>query len=143
MMDESLETGFEGDGYGGVIRDRLSHQLRRWPTEDPESLIPPYSCRQPSPYQDETIFRTESITRSMPLLPTVFSIFLTAFVGLPQRFGDMVKAVIQVILELAIAEDREALRRRVRDEHDLSPGEREKIYRILDAKFHAQNSHSA
>ncbi|OWZ60694.1 hypothetical protein AYX15_07022 [Cryptococcus neoformans] len=48
----------------------------------------------------------------MPLLPTVFSIFLIAFVGLPQRFGDMVKAVIQVILELAIAEDREALRRR-------------------------------
>ncbi|AFR95875.2 hypothetical protein C343_03975 [Cryptococcus neoformans C23] len=144
MMDESLlETGFEGDGYGGVIRDRLSHQLRRWPTEVPESLIPPYSCRQPSPYQDETIFRTESITRSMPLLPTVFSIFLTAFVGLPQRFRDMVKAVIQVILELAIAEDREALRRRVRDEHDLSPGGREKIYRILDAKFHAQNSHSA
>ncbi|OWZ60923.1 hypothetical protein AYX14_07044 [Cryptococcus neoformans] len=52
MMDESLETGFEGDGYG-----------------------------------DETIFHTESIARSMPLLATVlaiFSIFLMAFAGLPQ-----------------------------------------------------------
>ncbi|OWZ61133.1 hypothetical protein AYX14_07020, partial [Cryptococcus neoformans] len=36
MMDESLlETGFEGDGYGGVIRDRLSHQLSRWSTKFP------------------------------------------------------------------------------------------------------------
>ncbi|UOH84916.1 hypothetical protein LQV05_001731 [Cryptococcus neoformans] len=87
MMDESLETGFEGDGYGGVICDRLSHQLSRWPTKVPEFLIPPYSCQQPSSYQDETIFHTESIARSMPLLATVlaiFSIFLTAFAGLPQ-----------------------------------------------------------
>ncbi|OXG32417.1 hypothetical protein C359_06881 [Cryptococcus neoformans Bt120] len=87
MMDESLETGFEGDGYGGVIRDRLSHQLSRWPTKIPEFLIPPYSCRQLSSYQSETIFHTESIARSMPLLATVlaiFSIFLMAFAGLPQ-----------------------------------------------------------
>ncbi|OXM75392.1 hypothetical protein C364_06803 [Cryptococcus neoformans Bt63] len=70
MMDESLETGFEGDGYGV-----------------PKFLIPPYSSRQPSSYQDETIFHTESIARSMPLLATVlaiFSIFLMAFAGLPQ-----------------------------------------------------------
>ncbi|OXC60975.1 hypothetical protein AYX13_07069, partial [Cryptococcus neoformans] len=89
-----LETGFEGDGYGGVIRDRLSDQLSKWPTKVPESLIPPYSRRQPSPYQDEPIFRTESTGRSMPLLATVlavFSIFLMAFVGPPQRLGDMVK----------------------------------------------------
>ncbi|OWZ59595.1 hypothetical protein C356_00856 [Cryptococcus neoformans c45] len=44
----------------------------------------------------------------------------------------MVKAVIQVILELAVAEDREVLCRRVHDKHDLSPGEHEKMYRILD-----------
>ncbi|OWZ50079.1 hypothetical protein C368_06782 [Cryptococcus neoformans 125.91] len=62
MMDESLlETGFEGDGYGGVIL--------------PESLIPPYSCRQPNPYQDEPIFSTESTARSMPLLATVLAVF--------------------------------------------------------------------
>ncbi|OWZ78044.1 hypothetical protein C365_03803 [Cryptococcus neoformans Bt85] len=144
MMDESLlETGFEGDGYGGVIRDRLSHQLSKWPTKVPESLIPPYSCRQPSPYQDEPIFSTESTARSMPLLVTVlavFSIFLMAFVGLPQRLGDMVKAVIQVILELAVAEDREALRWRVRDEHDLSPGECEKLYRILGLPVETSSS---
>ncbi|OXL06396.1 hypothetical protein C348_05444, partial [Cryptococcus neoformans Gb118] len=41
MMDGSLlETGFEGDGYGSVIRDRLSDQLSKWPTKVPESLIP-------------------------------------------------------------------------------------------------------
>ncbi|AAW41982.2 hypothetical protein CNB05440 [Cryptococcus deneoformans JEC21] len=124
MMDESLlETGFEGDGYGGVIRDRLGHQLSKWPTKVPESLIPPYSCRQPSPYQDEPIFCIESTARNMPLLATVlavFSIFLTAFAGLPQRLGDMVKAVIQVILELAIAEGQQALRRRVRGGSDSS-----------------------
>ncbi|OXC62637.1 hypothetical protein AYX13_06964 [Cryptococcus neoformans] len=87
MMDESLETGFEGDGYGGVIHDRLSHQLSRLPTKVPKFLIPPYSSRQPSSYQDETIFHTESIARNMPLLATVlaiFSIFLMAFAGLPQ-----------------------------------------------------------
>ncbi|AFR93558.1 hypothetical protein C343_01452 [Cryptococcus neoformans C23] len=99
MMDESLlEAGFEGDGYGGVIRDSLGHQLSKWPTKVPESLIPPYSCRQPNPYQDEPIFRPGSAARSMPLLVTVlavFSIFLTAFAGLPQRLGDLAKAVIQ------------------------------------------------
>ncbi|OXG56004.1 hypothetical protein C352_05248 [Cryptococcus neoformans CHC193] len=60
----------------------------------------------------------------MPLLVAVlavFSIFLMAFVGLPQRLGDMVKAVIQVILELAIAEDRQALCQRIHDKRDLSP----------------------
>ncbi|OXH23826.1 hypothetical protein J005_06240 [Cryptococcus neoformans] len=124
MMDESLlETGFEGDGYGSVIRDRLSDQLSKWSTKVPESLIPPYSCGQPSPYQDEPIFSTESTARR-----------------LPQRFGDMVKAVIQVILELAIAEDREGLRWRVRDEHDLSPGECEKLYRILDLPVETSSS---
>ncbi|UOH84389.1 hypothetical protein LQV05_001189 [Cryptococcus neoformans] len=144
MMDEYLlETGFEGDGYGGVIRDRLSHQLSKWPTKVPESLIPSYSCRQPSPYQDEPIFSTESTARSMPLLATVlavFSIFLMAFVGLPQRLGDMVKAVIQVILEFAIAEDQQALRWRIYDKRDLSPGEREKMYRILDLSVETSSS---
>ncbi|OWZ60808.1 hypothetical protein AYX14_07059 [Cryptococcus neoformans] len=117
--------------------------LAKWPTKVPESLIPPYSCRQPSPYQDETIFRTESITRSMSLLAivlAVFSIFLMVFVGLPQRLGDMVKAVIQVILEFAIAEDQQALPWRVRDEHDLSPGECEKLYRILDLPVETSSS---
>ncbi|OXG51304.1 hypothetical protein C352_06226 [Cryptococcus neoformans CHC193] len=52
----------------------------------------------------------------------------------------MVKAVIQVILELAIAEDREGLRWRVRDEHDLSPGECEKLYRILDLPVETSSS---
>ncbi|OWT36837.1 hypothetical protein C362_05499 [Cryptococcus neoformans Bt1] len=76
MMDESLlETGFEGDGYGGVICDRLNHQLSRWPTKVSESLIPPYSCRQPNHYQDEPIFSTESTARSMPLLATVLAVF--------------------------------------------------------------------
>ncbi|OWZ69995.1 hypothetical protein AYX14_04573 [Cryptococcus neoformans] len=107
-MDESLlEAGFEGDGYGGVIRDSLGHQLSKWPTKVPEPLIPPYSCRQPNPYQDEPIFRPGSAARSMPLLATVlaiFSIFLTAFAGLPQRLGDLAKAVIQVIIELTVAE---------------------------------------
>ncbi|OWZ76255.1 hypothetical protein C365_05253, partial [Cryptococcus neoformans Bt85] len=144
MMDESLlETGFEGDGYGGVICDRLNHQLSRWPTKVSESLIPPYSCQQPNPYQDEPIFRTESTARSMPVLATVlavFSIFLMAFVGLPQRLGDMVKAVIQVILEFAIAEDQQALRWRIRDKRDLSPGERGKMYRILDLSVETSSS---
>ncbi|OXG20056.1 hypothetical protein C361_04118 [Cryptococcus neoformans Tu259-1] len=138
-----LETGFEGDGDADVIHDRFGHQLSKWPTKVPESLIPPYSCRQPNPYQDEPIFRPGSAAKNMPLLATVlavFSIFLTAFVGLPQRFGDMVKAVIQVILELAVAEDQEALRRRVGDEHDLSPGKREKMYRILDLPVETSSS---
>ncbi|GAB2530420.1 hypothetical protein GCM10026982_62410 [Nocardiopsis aegyptia] len=52
----------------------------------------------------------------------------------------MVKAVIQVILELAVAEDRQALRRRVLDEHDLSPGEREKVYRILNLPVETSSS---
>ncbi|AFR97984.2 hypothetical protein CNAG_01787 [Cryptococcus neoformans var. grubii H99] len=127
MVDEPLlETGFEGDGDADVIHDHFGHQLSKWPTKVPESLIPPYSCWQPSPYQDETIFHTESITRSMPLLATILaiiSIFLTTFVGLPQRFGDMVKAVIQVILELAVTEDPQALCWRVCDKHYLLPVE--------------------
>ncbi|OWZ60616.1 hypothetical protein AYX14_07121, partial [Cryptococcus neoformans] len=138
-----LETGFEGDGYGSVIRDRLSHQLSKWPTKVSESLIPPYSCRQPSPYQDEPIFSTESTAWSMPLLVTVlavFSIFLMAFVGLPQRFGDTVKAAIQVILELAVAEDQQALPWRIHDKRDLSPGECEKLYRILDLPVETSSS---
>ncbi|OWZ60709.1 hypothetical protein AYX15_07013 [Cryptococcus neoformans] len=117
--------------------------LAKWPTKVPESLIPPYSCRQPSPYQDETIFRTESITRSMSLLAivlAVFSIFLMVFVGLPQRLGDMVKAVIQVILEFAIAEDQQALPWRIHDKRDLSPGECEKLYRILDLPLETSSS---
>ncbi|OXG90675.1 hypothetical protein C345_06722 [Cryptococcus neoformans A2-102-5] len=90
MMDESLlETGFEGDGYGGVIRDRLSQM---------------------------------------------------AYQRLPQRLGDMVKAVIQVILEFAIAEDQQALPWRIHDKRDLSPGEREKMYRILDLSVETSSS---
>ncbi|OXG12294.1 hypothetical protein C366_06019 [Cryptococcus neoformans Tu401-1] len=109
----------------------------------PESLIPPYSCWQPSPYQDETIFHTESITRSMPLLATIlaiFSIFLTTFVGLSQRFGDMVKAVIQVILELAVTEDRQALCQRVCDKHYLLPRECGKIYCIRNLPVETSSS---
>lgn len=70
----------------------------------------------------------------------VFSVFLTTFVGLPQRFGDMVKAVIQVILELAIAEDRQALRRRVSDDRNLSPDMRKKIHDILNLPFETSSS---
>ncbi|OWZ74545.1 hypothetical protein C365_06883 [Cryptococcus neoformans Bt85] len=52
----------------------------------------------------------------------------------------MVKAVIQVILELAIAEDRQALHQRVCDERDLSLGEHEKMYRILDLPVETSSS---
>lgn len=136
MMDEPLlEKGAEDDGDAGVIRDRLGHQLGKWPTKIPESLIPSYSGRQPNPYQDEPIFRTGPATRSMPLLTTVLavvSVFLSIFVGLPQRFGDMVKAVIQIILELAIAEDRQALRRRASYDRNLSSDMREKMHDVLN-----------
>nr|KIR85112.1 hypothetical protein I308_04362 [Cryptococcus tetragattii IND107] len=107
------------------------------------SLIPSYSGRQPHPYRDGPIFRTGPATRSMPLLTTVLavlSVFLTTFVGVPQRLGDMVKAVIQIILELAIAEDRQALRRRVSDDRNLSPDMREKIHDILNLPFETSSS---
>lgn len=79
----------------------------------------------------------------MPLLTTVLavlSVFLTTFAGVPQRLGDMVKAVIQIILELAIAEDRQALRRRVSDDRNLSPDMREKIHDILNLPFETSSS---
>lgn len=46
-----------------------------------------------------------------------------------RRHGE---GLIQVILEVAVTEDRQTLRRRVRDECDLWTGERERMYRILD-----------
>ncbi|OXG10650.1 hypothetical protein C367_06712 [Cryptococcus neoformans Ze90-1] len=133
----------DGQGYDDLPAIMMDESLLETGFEIPESLIPPYSCQQPSPYQDETIFRTESITRSMSLLAivlAVFSIFLMVFVGLPQRLGDMVKAVIQVILEFAIAEDQQALPWRIHDKRDLSPGEREKMYRILDLSVETSSS---
>ncbi|KAE8538375.1 hypothetical protein D1P53_004728 [Cryptococcus gattii VGV] len=121
MVDEPvLQTGVEGDGDAGVIRDRLGHQLGKWPTKIPESLIPSYSGRQPNPYHEEPIFRTGPATRSMPLLTTVlavFSVFLTTFVGLPQQFGDM----------------------GIRRPQSL-PAMREKIYNILNLPFETSSS---
>lgn len=98
MMDEPLlETGFGGDGDGGVIRDRLGHQLSKWPNKIPESLIPPYSCRQPNtqPLSRQTHLPHRISCKEFACTfhrPFRLLIFLMAFVGLPQRFGDMVKA---------------------------------------------------
>lgn len=52
---------------------------------------------------------------------------LTTFVGLPQRFGSMLKATIQVLIKVAVSEDRdESQRLRVQENIDLTDSTSEK-----------------
>lgn len=66
---------------------------------------------------------------------------LTTFVGLPQRFGSMLKATIQVLIKVAVSEDRdESQQLRVQENIDLTDSTSEKMLGILDAPINASSS---
>ncbi|ODN90227.1 hypothetical protein L198_06245 [Cryptococcus wingfieldii CBS 7118] len=95
----------------GETEDRLRSILARWPTKIPECLIPTYSGRNENPYRHHFELRTTDPMATMPLLYRVFAafiVFLTAFAGVAQRYGDTARAIIEVIIKLAILEDRQA-----------------------------------
>lgn len=70
----------------------------------------------------------------------IFTVLLTTFVGLPQRFGDMVRAIIQVLVKVAVSEDRESLRLRVQENKDLMDSTHEEMLRILNAPINTSSS---
>lgn len=115
--------------------NRLMGLLSRWPTKIPECLIPSYSGRHESPYRLDFELFSDSPLATMPLLYNVlaaFIVMLTAFAGIAQRFGDMTRAIVEVIIKLAITEDRKAMRASVLEAADLPEPQRRKVLELLD-----------
>ncbi|OXC61841.1 hypothetical protein AYX13_07030 [Cryptococcus neoformans] len=96
------ETFLDCDLDSASAFDRESRNLdsilSKWPTKVANCLIP-----SGNPYNDCSAFYPPQ-TKG-PLLASliaIFAVLLTTFVGLPQRFGDMIKAIIHVLIKVAV-----------------------------------------
>ncbi|OWZ41003.1 hypothetical protein C353_03657 [Cryptococcus neoformans AD1-83a] len=134
------ETFLDCDLDSASAFDRESRNLdsilAKWTTKVANCLIP-----SGNPYTDCSAFYPPQ-TKG-PLLASliaIFAVLLTTFVGLPQRFGDMIKAIIHVLIKVAVSEDRESLRLRVQENEDLTDSSREEMLRILNAPINTSSS---
>lgn len=120
--------------------DRESHNLdsilAKWPTKVADCLIPSRN----SDNDCSAFYPPQTKGPLLASLMAIFTVLLTTFVGLPQRFGDMVRAIIQVLVKVAVSEDRESLRLRVQENKDLTDSTREEMLRILNAPINTSSS---